>query len=233
MAKKERETNLEALFRAEPFFADLPDDRIRAMAESAVVREVGPGDLLASEDQEASGLYFVLSGEVKLYKMSPEGREQTLYVFGPGEPFGMCAVFEGGRFPAFAAALAKSRVAVLSAASFRSLAEKDPAILFTILSVMSRRLKDAMSMIESLSLREIPGRLAVFFLHESGGSDTVRPTMTQRELAKLIGATPEALSRTIKKMSAAGLLRSESGKFTLLDRQGLERCARGVCPAFP
>ena len=85
-------------------------------------------------------------------------------------------------------------------------------------------------MIESLALRDLPGRVAVFLLHEAGKSlsnDLVRLTISQREVAKIVGATPEALSRALKKLAAAGHIVVHGRKIELRDRAGLEAAAAG------
>ncbi len=105
------------------------------------------------------------------------------------------------------------------------MAREDPSILFHFLRVVSRRLKDAMEMIESLSLRGLPGRVAGFLLHareeDRDGRRLVALGISQRELAKIVGATPEALSRTLGRMARQGLVRISGRDMEILDRAGL------------
>jgi len=85
-------------------------------------------------------------------------------------------------------------------------------------------------MVESLALRDLPGRVAVFLLHEAGkalSGDVVRLSISQREVAKIVGATPEALSRALKKLVAAGHIEVRGREIEIRDRAGLEAVAAG------
>jgi CRP/FNR family transcriptional regulator len=104
--------------------------------------------------------------------------------------------------------------------------------LFNIIQILSQRLKDSMTLIESLALKEIPGRLASFLRHSLPKDTAVKNTaveltISQRELAKILGATPEALSRALRKMANDGILSTAGRVITILDRKALEQLAEG------
>jgi len=220
------------MLRSLPFFGGLPEERLTRLAREAVVATYVPGAPIAARDQSAEALHLVASGQVKLYRMDAEGREQTLYMLGPGEPFCLCALVDAGEWPAFAAALTEVRVLTFPAAGLAEAARHDPEVLFDLLRLMCRRLKDAMAMIESLALRDLPGRVAGFLLHEADrppAGRQVHLTISQRELAKIVGATPEALSRALRRLEQAGLLAARGRDVEILDREGLAREA-GIPP---
>jgi len=213
-------------------FEGVPADSLRSLAERASYRIFKAGETVVGEMEAVQAFYVVVSGQLKLYKSSPEGKEQTLYLLGPGEPFGMCTAFATDSFPASAAALEESAVLIIPGLALQAVAMKEPALLLNVIHVLSRRLKESMSLIESLSLKEIPQRLASFLLLSPGkgtreGRDQVQLTITHRELAKILGATPEALSRALKKMASDRLLTVEGRKIGILDRHGLEALAEG------
>lgn len=219
------------MLRSLPFFGGLPEERLGRLAREAVVTTHAPGGLIAARDQTAEAFHVVASGQVKIFRMGPDGREQTLYVLGPGEPFCLCSLVDGeGPYPAFAAALAETRVLSFSAAGLAQAARQDPEVLFDLLGLMCHRLKEAMAMIESLALRDLPGRVALFLLHEAGTGptrDRLRLSISQRELAKIVGATPEALSRALRRLEQAGHITVRGRDVTILDRPGLAREAAG------
>src|SRR4030042_3436344 len=93
------------------------------------------------EEDEATGFYVVISGRVKIFKLSTEGKEQTLHIFGPGEPFGEVAVFTGRRFPANAEALEETRVFFFTREEFIELIRKNPSLALNLLAVLSPRLR--------------------------------------------------------------------------------------------
>ncbi|MUM76228.1 helix-turn-helix domain-containing protein [Pseudodesulfovibrio sp. F-1] len=206
-----------------PLFSHLEREQVERLARSASVETIPAGGLYFSEQASAQGLHLLIAGRVKLFKMSEEGREQTIFIFDPGEPFCLCSVFSDGQLPANMAALESSTVLVIPPVELERLVAEDPGMLLQILRVMSRRLKEAMDMIDALSLRQLPSRLAAYFLSAAAGG-AVTLSITHRELAKIIGATPEALSRALRKMSEAGLVDVQGKDVKVLDRSGLEQC---------
>jgi len=174
----------------------------------------------------------VISGQLKLYRSSAEGKEQTLQLLGPGDPFGLCTAFATDSFPASAMAIVESAVLLIPGTIMETTARQEPALLLNIISILSQRLKDSMTLIESLALKEIPGRLASFLRHllpkNAKSKNTVLElTISQRELAKILGATPEALSRALRKMAIDGILKTAGRIITVLDHKALEQLAEG------
>lgn len=210
-------------------FSGIAPERLAALAAQVTRRGFRPGELIIGEADPARAFYVVLSGRVKLYKSSAEGKEQTLYVLGPGEPFGLCTAFAVESFPASAMALEEGALLVIPGPVIEEIARREPSLLLNIIQVLSRRLKDSMALVESLSLMEIPQRLATYLLSLEGGAGTnaVALPVTQRELAKILGATPEALSRAIRKMANDGLIQTEGRTIRLPDRRALMRLAQG------
>ena len=212
-----------------PLFKGLPEKQLRLLEQSAVIRNYRAGEMILDERKEAGGMYVLLAGRAKLFKLSKDGREQILYFFGPGEPFCLCTMFDRRRAPANASAVEPCRVLVLSGKIFDEMAQREPRILFNVLLVVSRRLKEAMELVESLSFREIPGRVAMYLTHTDHGpvTHTIKLPMTHRELAKLVGATPEALSRAFRRMAEDGLVQVKGRSVKILDRERLEALAEG------
>ena len=218
------------LLRSLPFFGGLPEARLARLAAGAVASRFGPGGIIAARDDSGEAFYLVASGRAKLYQIGPDGREQTLYILGPGEPFCLCALVDAGDFPAFAAALDATQVLAFPARALAEAAKDDPEVLFDLLRLMCRRLKESMAMVESLALLPLAGRVAGFVLHEASrglGGDTARLGISHRELAKIVGATPEALSRAFKKLAESGLVAVRGREVDILDRAGLAAEAGG------
>jgi CRP/FNR family transcriptional regulator, dissimilatory nitrate respiration regulator len=220
------QTQRMVLLRSLPFFGGLPEERLARLARGAVVSTHAPGDVIAAKDQPGDAFYLVASGRAKLFQIGTDGREQTLYILGPGEPFCLCSLIDSGEFPAFAAALTETRILTFPAKALAAAAKDDPDVLFDLLRLMCGRLKDAMGMVASLALLDLPGRVSGFLLHEAKrgpGDDVVRLDISQRELAKIVGATPEALSRALRRLAEAGLITVRGREVEIRDRAGLTR----------
>jgi CRP/FNR family transcriptional regulator, dissimilatory nitrate respiration regulator len=213
-------------------FQGVTPEKLKALAERALYRTYKAGEMFIGDTDPAHAFYVIMTGQVKLYKSSPEGREQTLNLLGPGDPFGMCTAFAIESFPANAMALEESGILLIPGPVMEAVAMKEPRLLVNIIQILSNRLRESMSLIESLSLMEIPQRLASFLIHSltrEGGKEITQLELaiTQRELAKILGATPEALSRALRRMSDAGLLKVDGRSIRILDRESLGELAEG------
>ncbi|MDA8123674.1 MAG: Crp/Fnr family transcriptional regulator [Deltaproteobacteria bacterium] len=215
-----------------PLFQGVPAEKLKALAERALYRSYKAGETIIGETDPVRAFYVVVTGLVKFYKISAEGKEQTLHLLGPGNPFGMCTAFAVDSFPANVMAIGESTILLIPGPVMETTAMQEPRLLVNIIRVLSERLKESMTLIESLALKELPQRLASFLVHtlQTGNGkspDQLELTVTQRELAKILGATPEALSRTLRRLSDAGMLSVAGRSIRILDRQGLAGLAEG------
>ncbi len=218
--------------RSTPLFQGLSEDLLETISRKALLRTYRAGEAVVNEEDPVRSLSVVLDGQVKLSKSSAEGREQTLTLLGPGDPFGLCTAFASNDFPASAVTLKKTTILTIPGSAVEDIVRQEPMLLLNIIRVLSLRLKETMRLVESLALKEIPQRVASFILHDLAKQDTgsqcsLELAITHRELAKIIGATPEALSRALKKMSEDGLLRVDGRMITVHDRESLEELAQG------
>lgn len=214
-----------------PLFNGLSANQHEALAMITVENLFEKGGHIFSEGEDASGFYVVITGRVKVFKLSSEGREQILHIFGPGELFGEVPVFAGQKFPANAEAMEKSRILFFPRASIISLIEKNPSIALNMLAVLSMRLRRFTSLIDDLSLKEVPGRLAAYLLYTSEkkeDSKNLELTITKGQLASLLGTIPETLSRILTRMTGQGLIETDGKLIRIIDREGLEELAEGL-----
>lgn len=214
-----------------PLFGGLAQEYLEKLAMILTDQEIPKGQPIFAEGDEGTGFYVVQGGRVKIFKLSFGGKEQILHVLGPGEPFGEVAVFTGRQFPAHAMALENSRIFFFPRKAFVELLGQEPAMAMNMLAVLSIRLKKFAHMIESLSLKEVPGRLATHLLllsDQQGGVDKLKLSITKAQLASLLGTIPETLSRILAKMSKEGVVVLDGPMITIADREGLEELAVGA-----
>ena len=211
-----------------PIFNGLPDDQITAIKKIAVEKKVTKGEILFSEGDAGKGFFVIAEGRLKVFKISPEGKEQILHILGSGQPFGEVSVFAGQRFPANAQALENSRVFFLPRAAIVDLIAANPSLALNMLAVMSRKLRQFAVQIENLSLKEVPARLAsylVYLAEEHGAEDVITLKISKGQLASILGTIPETLSRIFARLSGQDLIRVEGKRIIVLDRAGLEDLA--------
>ena len=214
-----------------PLFRGLAPKHYDELAMILVDQVVPRGQMIFSQGDEATGLYVVISGRVKIFKLSVEGKEQILHLFGTGEPIGEVAVFTGGKFPAYAEALEETRLFFFPRPAFIDLIRKYPSVALNMLAVLSLRLRQFTSLIEDLSLKEVPGRLAAHLLYLGEGKKDVAEVdldISKNQLASLLGTIPETLSRILARMARDGFIElSGQRRIRILDRKGLEELASG------
>jgi CRP/FNR family transcriptional regulator, dissimilatory nitrate respiration regulator len=216
-----------------PLFNGLPERQLDELAGIALEQRIERGQTLFHEGGEAAGFYLVTRGKIKIYKLSLEGKEQILHIFGRGEVFGEVPVFAGGRYPAHAEALEPGEVLFFSRGDFTALVRREPSLALNMLAMLSQRLRRFTHMIEDLSLKEVPGRLAAYFLvcsERSGGAKSFELDITKAQLASLLGTIPETLSRIFAKMSQQGIVTVDGPRITVLDRAAIEDMAAGEKP---
>lgn len=211
-----------------PLFSRLPEDQRKDLSQLAINKSYHKGDVIFSEGDKGSGFYVITAGQVKIFKVSSEGKEQILHIFGPGEPIGEVPVFTGQPFPAYAEALAKSHLLFFPRIAFMDLIAGNPSLALNMLAVLSMRLRQFTVQVENLSLKEVPGRLASYLIYLSGEQEnelSVKLTISKGQLASLLGTIPETLSRIFAKMTDQQLIAVNGRHIRLLDPAGLESLA--------
>jgi len=216
--------NILSIIAKTPLFKGLPENQLEEIKRIIVQRNYNKGEAIFFEGDKGNGFYIVAQGRVKVYKLSLEGKEHILHILGTGEPFGEVPVFSGRPFPANSQALVKSRLLFLPRAAFIKLITTNPSLSLNMFAVLSMRLREFTVQIENLSLKEVPGRVASYLIYQSdeqGHSEFVDLRISKKQLASMVGATPETLSRMFLKMSEQGLIKVEGRRIRILERQRL------------
>lgn len=211
-------------------FTGLSSGQLDDVARIISLREYSKGELVFLDGDEAVGFYMVASGRVKVYKVSPEGKEQIMHIFGSGQPFAEVPVFAGSHYPANAEAMEPSTLFFFPKKNFIRLIHENPSLAMNMLASLSQRLKHFSHLVETLSLKEVPGRLASYLLYLSdrkGSNDEFELDITKAQLASFLGTIPETLSRIFARMASRKLARIQGPHIVILDREGLEDLAEG------
>jgi CRP/FNR family transcriptional regulator len=218
-----------------PLFAGLKDEDLKRVRAIATLRQVSKKEVLFSEGEEARGFYVILSGKVKLYKISPEGKEQILHVVSAPDAFAEAALFLEGNYPAFAESLSDSQLLYIPKRDFLQLIEKNPQLSINMIVSLSHYLRRFASLIEELSLKEVSSRIAKYLLdlsmkssREGKNPKEVELDLSKTQLASKLGTISETLSRTLGKMKGKGVIDVKGNKILILDRESLEEMASGL-----
>lgn len=208
-----------------PLFSGLYDEHLKKIAAIATTLNFDKGEMIFHEGDKGDGFYMVEKGTIKVFKMSFEGKEQILHIYGPGHTFGEVPVFEGKNFPASAMALEKAVIIFLPREKFVTLITSTPGLGMNLLADLSRRLREFTVQIENLSLKEVPSRLSAYFLtlsREQKNQKKVMLPISKAQLSNLIGTTPETVSRVLKKMMESSLIEVQAKTIVIKDIEGLQ-----------
>ncbi len=214
--------------RRTPLFANLPPEDLARVAGISSLRRCGRKESLFHEGDRADGFFIVSSGRVKVFKLSPDGKEQVLHVLEQGQSFAEATIFEGGQFPANAEALADSVLVFIPKKPFIELLEKTPRIALRMLGSMSKWLKRMTDLVEGLALRDVETRLVHFVSEELKGRGValadgavLELEFTKTVLASRLGTVPETFSRTLKKLQEEGKIRVRGRQIRVLSADRL------------
>ena len=222
--------NIIEVISAAPLFSGLNMDALQTVAAIALHKDYDKGQFIFSEGDSGNGFYIVAAGKVKIFKISAEGKEQILHIFGAGEPFGEVPVFTGRPFPANAQAISAGKMLFFPKSAFVAAIARNPSLALSMLGILSMRLREFTVQIENLSLKEVPGRLSSYLLYlsdEQKNPHSVRLGISKSQLASLLGTIPETLSRMLTRMAASRLIRVQGNDIRLLNREELRNLSEG------
>ena len=212
-----------------PIFAGLIEGELSFLLQRAVPRHYAAGEIVFGEDQPCLGLYVVESGHVRIFKSSSGGREHVLSIDGPGSSVAELPVFDGGTYPASAAAIDDATLLFVSKQDFQALCLAHPQVALKVLRVVGARLRRLVGIIEELSFTTVRHRLASFLLRlaQREGKQTregIEVTLpgNNQELASQIGTVRELVSRNLSRLQAQGVLRIEGRSAFIRDLKDLE-----------
>ncbi len=226
---------MESALKRCPLFSGLDDGDLSELESISASKTYPKGTLIFSDDEEAKGFFVVLSGRVKVYKLSPEGKEQILHIIAPGETFAEAALFAGSTYPAFAESLAQTRVLYFSKESFLNFIRENPQISLNMIASLSQWLRKFVSLVEELSLKDVSARLSKYLLDLSSHSGRCSESgiefeldINKGQLASQLGTISETLSRALRKLRDRRIIKVEGKKITILQKEILEEISSGI-----
>jgi CRP/FNR family transcriptional regulator len=226
----ERDTRAADTLRAIPYFSGLAASDFREVARSVRARPYRKGESVLLEGEPCRGLYVVLAGHVKVFKVSAGGREQVLRILGPGRTFNDVPVFDGGPNPASITTLEDSRIAVIPKELILALVDRHPRVAQAVIRVLASRLRAMTLLIEDLSLRSVVARVAKLLLDCAAGRETVVEDrggacarLTQQQIAAMTGSVREVVQRALKTLEQEGAIEMGRARVRILDPAALDR----------
>ena len=210
-------------------FEGLSGRELSRLSQGAGWKSYGPGEFVFHQGTDADHFHVLYSGVLKLFRSTAEGKEQTVYLAEDGEPFCLCTLYGTRRLPVSALAMAPCRVLVFAWERMEEQMRSSPQVLLNIVRVLNTRLMHSYQMIEDLALRNIHQRVASFLAHTARvqGQATPRVTLSvsRQEVAKILGTTPETISRILARFCQDGLIEAKGREIAILNLPALMEAA--------
>jgi CRP-like cAMP-binding protein len=216
-------------------FQGLSPADIEAIGHATTMTVCTPGQMLLSPDDPTERIHIVKKGKVRVYRLTPDGRQLTLDIYDRGTILGDMRMLGQDRLPeAYAEAIEAGVICTITPDEMRKLIELHPTIAVNVIRHMATRLQEAERELESMAYQRVGQRLArkLIDLAQRFGIKSVRGTLiqarlTQQELADLVGTTRETLAHTIGDFRRRGLISTEQQRVVIRDAEGLLEVARG------
>lgn len=220
------------LLQTTPIFRRLSQEDRARVAPHSRIREYSRGQTIFSEGDPSDRFHMIASGRVKVFKMTPAGKDVILEIFGVGDPLGAVAVYEGWPFPASAVALEDTTCITIERPQFFALLEAHPTLVRGLLLGLTHRLVELTNRIAELTGGRVEPRFARLFLKlaaevgrvERGGT-FIAMGLSRQELADLTGTTIETAIRIMSRWGKQRIVLTEKDGFLLLDRAALDALA--------
>lgn len=214
-------TNLD-LIRRVPLFSLLTNEQAQAIADGVVKRRFRRGELVVEQGKKSNALYILLSGRARVLTADSRGREVILAVLEAGDYVGEMSLIDNQPHSATVRCEVQSDMLILGRAEFARCLPENSSLSYAIMRGLVARLRSADRQIESLALLDVYGRVARALLdmaEEVDGQQVVRGKVSRQDMAKVVGASREMVSRVMKDLEERGVIETlDSGSVLLKER---------------
>jgi len=198
-----------SILQSTAFFKAMPAEDALSLTGNRSPQTYEKGTTLFRQGELASSFFVVLSGWVKLFRITPDGLEVVINVFTTGDTFAEAVMFSGGRYPACAETVSRARLLRIEASVFRARIREKPELALSMLASASRHLKSLIGQIEQIKVRSAPQRIAEFLIgalpQGAGGPTEIEFPFEKSLLANRLGMKPESFSRALAKLKHYGV----------------------------
>jgi CRP/FNR family transcriptional regulator len=221
-------TNLSYLLRNCKLFSDLDQSEMEAIQQIAIRKEYRKGGVIFSEGEPSRGFFLVVSGGVKIFRISPDGRERLLHVVEAGDSFAEAAMFMES-YPATAEALVTTTTIIqIDKNGFKQLLSRDPKLSSKIIGALVKWLTHMRNALTDFTTKEVPARFATYVLGlPAEPAKPIKVSVSKTTIAQMLGTTKETLSRLLNRLAQHRVLTFRGNQIRILNRKRLEKIAHG------
>ena len=209
-----------AMLRSVPLFASFSEEPLRLLATVVTRRSVARGTIIMAAGDPTDSLYIVLSGRLKVMMSDADGKEVILTILGPGEFFGEMGLIDDAPRSASVVAIEPCELLAINRRDFKKCLAENFEMSMAVMRGLVRRLREADRKIGSLALLDVYGRVARLLLDMSetvDGQKMVTKRLPKQDIAKMIGASREMVSRVMKDLQMGGFIEMRGSTIVLRD----------------
>ena len=204
--------------RTIPLFAVVDDEALEALADLLIERRIPKHQTIVEEGLAGDYMYVIRDGQVKVTKLSGDGREKILELLGPGDFFGEMSLLDNAERSASVKSLTESRILALSRNDFLKELRRNPDLAMAVIQELTRRVRQMDEQASSLSFQRVKERTRGLLLRlakEPSGREGLlaTPPLTHQQIADMIGTSRETVTRVVKRLKEQGWLEQEGKRY--------------------
>lgn len=217
-------SSITPLINAIPYFEGITSDELAHVTRNSLSRVYTVGEMLFLEGDPAEGLWIVEQGNVKIFKLNPDGGEHILHLCGPGRTFNDIAALDGGNNPANAAALSPTaQVWLIPGETIAHVLARNPQVALNVIRLLAARVRSLVGQIEDLALYSVIVRLARFLLKQA--EDPSLSGVSRTAIAAHINTTPQTISNVLRTLEEAGAIQFDRHRLVIVNEHILRSIA--------
>jgi len=202
-------------------FSELAPADTRVLTEHCTTRTYPGNTILITEGDETDSLYVIAEGQVKAYASDEHGKEVILSMMGPGEYFGELALVDDAPRSASIMTLTSCKLMIITKRDFQSCLAEHPEMSYSLIRALTRQVRHLTERVKSLALMDVYGRVARTLLQlaeEKDGKLVIEQRLTHQDIANMVGASREMVSRIFKDLTSGGYLTVKNKTITINEK---------------
>jgi CRP-like cAMP-binding protein len=204
-----------------PYFVGLTDTELEPIIKLIKERTVERNDVLVMEGDSVQALYFLVSGALKIFKTSSDGKEQILNIVRPGDSFNDVPLFDNEASHVSTQALGLATLYEIGKPDMETLMKKYPLVARNIINVLAGRVRHLVTLVEDLSFRHVIGRVSKILLENAPNNSGTGGRLTQQDMAAMAGTAREVVGRSLKVLEDEGIIKLDRNRIIIRDKEAL------------
>jgi CRP/FNR family transcriptional regulator len=206
-----------------PYFNGLNAEAIEWVRKLMTEKTVERGEIITMEGTMTRHLSFIVSGAVKVFKTSIEGKEQIFRILRSGDSFNEVPVFDYGLTTVSVQAMTQGLLYEIDRDNLDTIMSKYPRVASNVIQILAKRIRGLVSLVEDLSFRNVIGRVAKILYENALDHSPLAPRLTQQEMAAIAGTAREVVGRSLKSLEEEGIISLDRHRIIIKDKDALKQ----------